>query len=161
LGKLHLQTSVPAFRALGEDVQDQLSPVNDLKIAHSGNGRRLRRAQVVIENEHRRVEIAGAQDDVVQLSFADDKPRIEAIARLQHAVHDLDAGRARKLCELVEAVGSIAIATVYTNQDRATVFGNNVTKMCALSELCFEVFHQVAYIHVELMNRRRADNSVG
>ncbi len=57
----------------------------------------LRGAQVVIEDEHVRIELGRTQDDLVELSFADHAARIEPITGLDDPVDDNEPGRAREL----------------------------------------------------------------
>src|SRR5206468_3677231 len=127
------QLAVRALRALREDIQDQLRSIDDLEIALLRDRGALRRRELAIEDEHVRVELHGAHDDVVELPFAEHEARIDALAELDHDVADLDAGRARELAELtgalVGAVRGSAIGFVRdVDQDRAPVLAADLTR---------------------------------
>src|SRR5262249_14843364 len=70
LRQLHLQLAVRALRALREDVQDELRSVDDLQIRPRRNAARLRRAQLLVEDQRLCVEIDGAEDHLLQLAAA-------------------------------------------------------------------------------------------
>src|SRR5688572_16315602 len=77
LRELDLQLAVVALRSLREDVQDQLRAIDDLQIARLRNRRGLRRRQIAIEDQHIRIELHRAHDDVFELAFAENELGID------------------------------------------------------------------------------------
>ena len=65
LGQLDLQLGVAAARALGEDVQNQNRPIDDLEIGEGRDGVGLARRQIGIEDEHAGVVLHGAHEHVL------------------------------------------------------------------------------------------------
>ena len=104
LRELDLELAVRALGALREDVEDELRAVDDLEIALLGDRRGLRGREIAIEDEDLRVELHGADDDLVELALAEHELRVDALAHLEDGVDDLDARRVRELAELADAL---------------------------------------------------------
>ncbi len=75
------------------------------------------------------VELHGAQDDLLELALAHDELGVEALAQLDDAVGDLDAGGAGELAQLAHALlglvnGAGALRLVAdVDEDGAAVLG--------------------------------------
>src|SRR5690606_40173888 len=121
LSELDLQLAVSALRPLREDVEDELGAVDDLQIGQAGDRSRLRPRQVVVEDQHLDVELHRPDDELVDLAAAEDVLRVDAVTDLQDGVEDLDAGRARELGELSEALlrlaGALFVGDVHENRE--------------------------------------------
>ncbi len=96
LRQLDLQLAVAALGALREDVEDHLGAIQDLEIGLAGDGVRLSRAQIAVENQGLGAEIDGLGHHVFELAGAHDEARICLIAQLDDAFDHVDAGGARQ-----------------------------------------------------------------
>ena len=82
---------------LGEDVEDQLGPVDD-----AGGERILERAlldggELVVDEEHLRVVVAVRRLQLLELALADVAARVDVGAALDDLCDGRDARRARQL----------------------------------------------------------------
>jgi len=114
LGKLHLELPLCAARMLGEDVEDQLRPVDDSSLEGVLQRSLLRRAQLIVDEKYLRRRAGIGLLELRELPLPDERPRI----RMSAMLHDLDDGRntcsARELpqlgelCLIVAALGKDA-----------------------------------------------------
>ncbi len=102
LRELHLQLPFFGPRALREDVENQLRPIDHPAAAELLEIARLGGGQVVVEDDDRRVGPTRVLGKRFGLPSADERGRIGNGARLGRGEHDLRAGGAGEPGELVE-----------------------------------------------------------
>ena len=102
LRELDLQLAVGALGALGEDVQNQLSAVEDLEARLLGDVAALRGAQVAVEDDDVRHELHRAQDELLELALAHQVARVRLTAHLEDGVEHLHPGGAREFPQLAQ-----------------------------------------------------------
>jgi hypothetical protein len=93
LRQLDLQLPLGRTRVLGEDVEDQLRPVDDARLEGVLEGALLRRRQLVVDHEHLRARGGVGLLQLGELPLADVRPRIGAAALLRQFRDGLDPGR--------------------------------------------------------------------
>ena len=102
LRQLDLQLALARARALGEDVEDQRRPVDDLQAERLGHVALLaRRERVVADDEVGRQRLRGAPE-LLDLPLAEVESRCRRRALLDDAVDDAAAGRRDETRELLE-----------------------------------------------------------
>jgi hypothetical protein len=165
LRELHLELAVAALRPLGEDVQDQLRPIDHLQIGVLRDRARLRGRQVAIEDQGLGVELRGADQDVVELPSPHHQLRIDPLAKLEHRVDHLDAGGVRELAELSQAVlrrvvsaGDVLVSHV--DEDRASVLGADLVRPIAAGKLLLEAGDERAEVDPLTANRQGPHDAV-
>ena len=104
LGKLHLQLAVTARRSLGEDIENQLSPVDRLESGRIFEGPRLGGLEVDIENGDRRTLAHAVENDLGEFAASHHRSRVDSLSTLPNGAGDLDTGRAHELESLLEVV---------------------------------------------------------
>ena len=102
LRELHLQLALARPRAAREDVEDQLRAIDDLAADLLLDLPQLRRRQLVVEDDDVDVGFRGGERERLDLAGAEKGRRIGLRALLQHAQHDLRAGRLREAGQFVE-----------------------------------------------------------
>ena len=148
LRELDLELAVPALGALGEDVEDELRAVDDLEVGELRDGARLRGRELAVEDEHVRVELDRADDDLLELALAHDELRVDVVAHLDDASADLDARGARELAELAHALLGLAQAPPALGSCRRRARGSRARPSLDLAgpraarELGLEVAHE-------------------
>ena len=107
LRELHLELSLGADSVLGEDVEDQLRPVDDTRRQRVLERPLLGRVELVVDEQDvgPGVRVGGLQ--LGELTLADVGTRIGVYAVLDDVADRLDAGSARELAELRELVFGI------------------------------------------------------
>jgi hypothetical protein len=140
LRKLDLQLTVAAFGVLSKDVEDELCAIDDPEVGHPRDVVCLRWPKVAVEDQRFRIELHGADHDVLELSAAKRIPRVHAVANLQHPIGNLDPCCARELFQLSERVFGLAGASFVTHvdQDGTAVFGGDSTQPGRASEFLLE-----------------------
>jgi succinyl-diaminopimelate desuccinylase len=104
LGELHLELALGAHCVLGEDVENQLGPVDDPRLERVLERPLLRGTELIVDEQHFRACIAVLLLELFELSLADVRSRIGARSMLNDLGHRLDSGCARELLELTELV---------------------------------------------------------
>jgi hypothetical protein len=99
LRELDLELPLRATRVLGEDVQDQLGAIDDASLESVLEGALLRRAQLLVDEEHFRLRASVSLLELGELPLADERARIGARAMLDELAHWRDA---RGTCELTQ-----------------------------------------------------------
>ena len=79
LRKLDLNLSFAALRALGKDIEDELSAIDDLEVGRFVDRAHLRGREILIEDDRVRAELQAANDQLIELAFADQRSRIELL----------------------------------------------------------------------------------
>ncbi len=102
LGQLDLELALRAVRMLGEDVEDQLGPVDDPRLELVFQSALLRRRELVVDEERFRAGGGIRVLELRQLSFADEGAGIRPLPMLDERADGVDAGSASQLGELVE-----------------------------------------------------------
>ena len=102
LRELDLELSLGARRVLGEDVEDQLRPVDDARRQGVLERALLRRLELVVDDQDLGVGVLVGLLQLLELALADVRPRIGVRALLHELGDRLDAGRARELAQLAE-----------------------------------------------------------
>ena len=91
-------------RVLGEDVEDQLRPVDDACVERVLERPLLRRLELAVDEQDFRPGVAVGLLQLLELALADVRPRVRARAVLDELADRLDACRARELAQLGELV---------------------------------------------------------
>ena len=73
-----------------KDVEDQLSPVDHFHIGYFGNGARLSRSEVLIENQDISAALQCFDDDFFQLPLAEQEAVIFILDSLDDLIDDRD-----------------------------------------------------------------------
>ena len=107
LGELDLELAFGADRVLREDVEDQLRAVDHARLQGVLERPLLRRAQLVVDDQHFGPGFAVCVPQLFELSLADVRPRVGQAPVLHDAPDRLDACRPRELLELRELVGAV------------------------------------------------------
>src|SRR5580704_8079431 len=92
LRDLDLQLAFESARALRENIENQLTPIDDAKIEFLFQVARLRRTERIVENRKRG---AGPMRDLLDLrglALADEGPRVGRFELLRDGLGDLGAG---------------------------------------------------------------------
>ena len=92
LRQFHLQPPFPALGATGEDIEDELGPVEHLEVGGGGDVAPLGGGEVRGEEQRVGAPVEGANDERFQFPAAEKRPRVGAGAALDHPVHHLQAG---------------------------------------------------------------------
>ena len=126
----------------------------------------LRRREVAIDDQRLDVELGGADHHVVELALAEHEPRVDAIAKLEDAVGDGDAGGARELGELPQAVLRVGERARFAlladvHEDRAAVLRLDGARARLPRELRLERLDERAEIDVGAADGQRPYLSIG
>src|SRR5207247_1609222 len=108
LGEFHLELALGRHRVLGEDVQDQLSPVDDARLERVLESPLLRRVELVVHEQDLRAGTAEGMLELLELSLAHVRAPVRASALLDQLRNGLDACCAGELAQLGELVGFVA-----------------------------------------------------
>ena len=109
LCELDLQLALGAAGVLGEDVEDQLGPVDDAGGQSVLEVPLLRRAQFVVDEQRIRASIAERAGELGQLPLAHVAPLVGPSAPLNDLPDRLDAGRPRQLAELAQLLVVVVV----------------------------------------------------
>ena len=104
LRELDLELSLGADGVLGEDVEDQLRAVDDARLERVLERALLRRAELVVDDQHLCLGLAVGLLQLVELPLADVRARVGEPPVLDDPADGLDARRPRELLELGELV---------------------------------------------------------
>ena len=107
LRKLDLELALGAHRVLGEDVEDQLRPVDDARRQPVLEAALLRGRQLAVDEQRLRARFAEGVLELAELPLADVGPLVRPRALLHELRDRLDSGRARELPELPELLVGI------------------------------------------------------
>ena len=97
LRQLDLELSLGALRMLGEDVEDQLRPVDDAGGQRVLERPLLRRLELVVDDQHLGVRVLVGLLQLLELALADVRARIRIRALLNDLGDRFDACGAREL----------------------------------------------------------------
>jgi succinyl-diaminopimelate desuccinylase len=123
LRELDLELSLGAHRVLGEDVENQLSPVDDPGLECVLERSLLRRAELVVDEEHLGGGIAVRLLQLLELPLADVRAGIGLAAVLDDLRDGLDAGRPGELLELGELVPAVDAGCEHRENEPALGLG--------------------------------------
>ena len=104
LGQLDLGLALPAARMLGEDIQDQRGPVDDLDVHHAFQVAQLARGELAVADH--RVGACRSDDagQFARLARAHVGGRVDPAAALDEAVEHLGARRLRQQAQLAQRI---------------------------------------------------------
>ena len=102
LRELDLELALGAHRVLGEDVEDQLRPVDDARGQRVLELALLRRREIVVHQQRLGARLAERARELGKLPLADIGPLIGPGALLHDLAHRLHAGGSRKLAKLAK-----------------------------------------------------------
>ena len=105
LGELDLELALGADGVLGEDVEDELRPVDDASLERVLEQSLLRRLKLVVHDQHVRGRFAEGPLQLLELPLADVRPRVGPRSVLDDLVDGLDARRPGQLAELRQFLG--------------------------------------------------------
>ena len=106
LRELHLHPGLGAPRAHGEDVEDQLGPVDHAAAELELEVLPLRGAELVVEDEHGRVLLLGEELQLVELALAHVGGGIGTVDVLRELADDDGAGGVGQALELARGARS-------------------------------------------------------
>src|SRR5215831_11463063 len=104
LGELDLQLALRGHGVLGEDVEDELRPVDDPRAERILEEPLLHRVELVVDEEALGLGAGVPLLQLLKLALADVRPPGRPRAMLHHAPDRLDARRPRELLDLGELV---------------------------------------------------------
>ncbi len=107
LRQFHLQLAFPGARAPGENIQDQLGPVQHLHLQRALQIALLRGRQIAVENDDAGLVKMNLALELLHLAGADQSGRIRACAALNLAFGDLGAGAQGQSLQLFEGLLSL------------------------------------------------------
>ena len=120
LRQLDLQLAVAALRVLREDVEDQHRAIDDLQVGGVGDRARLAGRQIGIEDQHLRVELHRAHQDLLELAAADEELGIRLGPALVDHVEHAHAGGAAELAQLRDLGAQRACGTPFGRRCTST-----------------------------------------
>ena len=123
LRELDLELSLGADGVLGEDVEDQLGAVDDPRLERVLERPLLRRAQLVVDDQHFCPGLSVCLLQLVELPFADVGARIGHPPVLDDLADRLDERRPRELLELGQLVGAVGSRREHGNEEPALGLG--------------------------------------
>ena len=138
LRELDLELSLRGDGVLGEDVEDQLRPVDDAGRERVLERALLHRVELVVDQQHLGVVVAVRRLQLLELALADVPPRIGVRATLDDLGDRSDAGRARELPELGEL--AVDVCALWQHREEQPTLG-----LRAFPELGFACGHQPKY----------------
>ncbi len=101
LGHLHLEFTLPAQGPAGEDIEDQLSAVDNPHLGMVGDRADLGGVEFLVEDQQIGVELQGLQHDLAQLAPAQNKPGVDLVPALDHGIEHDYPGRSGQLPQLI------------------------------------------------------------
>src|SRR5439155_25177112 len=107
LSELDLELALGADGVLGEDVEDQLRPVDDPNREPVFEASLLGRRQLVVDQQGLGARLAEGALELRDLSLADVRPLVRSRPFLDDLADRLDARRARELAELPQLLARI------------------------------------------------------
>src|SRR5262249_34901800 len=135
LRELHLQLAFARARAPGEDVENQLRPIDDRASERFLEIPQLRRRQLVVEDDEVGACLDARGRERLDLSAAEERRRIGLRALLLHAQHDVGAGGRRQAGELVERMFGIEVPRrVLEETDERRAFACHCSDLSTLSQ---------------------------
>ena len=138
LGELDLELSLGGDGVLGEDVEDQLRPIDDTGGERVLERPLLHRIELVVDEQHLGIVVAVGRLQLLELALADVPARVGVCAPLDDLGDRVDAGGARELAELRELV--VEIGALWQHREQQPTLG-----LRALPELGFACGHQRKY----------------
>ena len=147
LRELYLELAFAGTGVAGEDIEDELRPVNDVAGQTSLDVAELRRAEVVIEEDERGVGAGNGADDLFEFALADEAGGIRPLAALDEGGGDGGAGGAGELLELgaagleVEGGGGGDGQIIFSGEDggRGASKAGGASELLALAEFAGEL----------------------
>jgi len=123
LRELDLELSLGAHGVLGEDVEDQLGAVDDARLQRVLERALLRRAELVVDDQHFRTCVSVCLLQLLELPLADVRARIGKPAMLHDSTDGLHACRPCELLKLREFVETVGAGCEHGNQEPALGLG--------------------------------------
>jgi hypothetical protein len=111
--------------APGEDVQDQLGPVDDLQVPELGDGAHLRARKLALKDDQVGALLHGGDHEVLELAAADHVAGVQIASALGDHLDHLDPGRigqlpqlGHRLLEILQAAGGDAYQDALARRSR-------------------------------------------
>ncbi len=104
LGKFDLEATFLRARMLGEDVENELCAINDLRAEHRAQITALRGRQLIVKDHRADIIFFHAASQFFRFAFADEGTGIQGCLLADDAVCHIRAGRLRKQREFVERI---------------------------------------------------------
>ena len=123
LRELDLELALGADGVLGEDVEDELRPVDDARLELVLERALLRRAELVVDDEHLGLRVPVGLLELLELPLADERARVGARAVLDDLGDRIDACRARELLELGDLVVCVGAGREHSEDEPALGLG--------------------------------------
>ena len=138
LRELDLELSLRGDGVLGEDVENQLRPIDDARRQRVLERALLHRMKLVVDQQHLGVVISVGRLQLLELALADIPPRIGVRAPLDDLGDRCDSGRARELTELGEL--AVDVCALWQHREKQPTLG-----LRASPELGFACGHRSKY----------------
>ena len=123
LRELDLKLSLGAHGVLRKDVEDQLGAVDDPRLERILERALLRRAELVVDEQHLRVGVAVRLLQLLDLPLPHVRARVGHAPMLDDLAHWLDSGRARELLELSKLVRPVCAGCEHGEDEPALGLG--------------------------------------
>ena len=148
------------MRPAREDVEDELGAVDDPHLGDVADGLDLRGGQVLIKDDEVGAELLGADDELLELAFAEQVPGIDVVRPLDHGVEHGDRVRSGEFLELFDGLFLFVSALLrYAHEDGAVFFRDLQGRLRPL-HLAFDVGDEFRRIDVEGVNGLRRQDLV-
>lgn len=157
LRQLHLQLPVSRLCSLGENVEDQLGPIDDLEIREVRDRPSLVRPQLLVEDQQLGVLTQGLDHHVLKLATTHEIAGIGLLSQLKDTPNCRDTGRIGEPCELIERVLSLVRHAFrrHVNQNRAPLGGRDGASLLGSRVLTLEGSDELEKVDSELVERDR------
>ena len=150
LRQFHLNFSLPAVGAPGEDVEDHLGPVDHLHFGEIGEGADLGGGQLMVEDKEIRVHLHRPDDEVGELSLADKEARVHFRPTLDHGVEDLDVAGPAELTEFGERSLPVEERVCFHSDENGAVDGLHLPGLLPSCKLAFESRDEGGEVEIQL-----------
>jgi hypothetical protein len=104
LGELHLHLGLAAAGSRGEDVENQLGPVDDPRADDVLDVLALTGRELVVEDDERRLLLGDQRLELLDLALAEVRARVRTVELLRELADDLGTRRVGKALELAQVL---------------------------------------------------------
>lgn len=104
LGQLDLYLPFPRVSAAGENIQNELGPIDDFDVRHLGDRSCLCGSKILVENDQVGALLERAHHHLFQFPFAEHVPFVALLGALDDTVEHANAGRFGQLTQLFQVL---------------------------------------------------------
>jgi len=139
---------------MGEDVEDHLGAIEDLEVGEGGDRLRLRRGEVLEEDQGGGAAMEGGGDHLHQLAGTEDRPRVRATPVLDQRVEGFEAAGATQGRELRHRRLALRLRREAAQQQRPLPAGHR-NRPVAARETRLHLLHHGGEIEDQVVEARR------